>query len=116
MAQKPHVPTEADRNKVRIMASMGMTLPQMSAVMGISHVTLTKYYKNDIDHGAAIINQAITANLARQALKNDFKAAPAAMFWAKTRMGWRDTSNVEHSGPNGGAIQIISALPPKEPE
>lgn len=116
MAQKPHVPTEADRNKVRIMASMGMPQKQIAQVMGFSHVTLLKHYRGDLDNGAAVINHAIVANLARQALKNDFRAAPAAMFWAKTRLGWRDVSNVEHSGPNGGAIQIISALPPKEPE
>lgn len=112
-----HVPNDADRNKVRIMVSMGMTRPDIARVMGISHVTLGKYYQEDLEAGDKIINSAIAANIARQALKNDFKAMPAAFFWAKTRMGWRDVSQLEHSGPNGAPLQltIVNPLPPKDP-
>lgn len=118
MAQKPHEPQENDRNKVRIMVSMGLTHKQIAEVMGISDKTLVKYYSDDLATGAQIINTAIVNNLARQALKDDFRAAPAAMFWTKTRMGWRDTSQIEHTGPNGSGLvlNIISSLPPKEPE
>ena len=28
------------------------------------------------------------------------------MFWAKTRMGWKETNVQEHTGANGGAIQV----------
>lgn len=100
------------------MVAMGLTRPQIAQILGISDRTLVKYYEEDLAYGDKVINAAIVNNLARQALKDDFRAMPAAMFWAKTRMGWRDVSTVEHSGPNGSGLvlNIISSLPPKEPE
>ncbi|KDE46301.1 UNVERIFIED_ORG: hypothetical protein BDK47_13332 [Anoxybacillus amylolyticus] len=37
----------------------------------------------------------------------------ALIFWLKNRKPemWRDKQNIEHSGPNGGAIQFISVTP-----
>jgi hypothetical protein len=30
----------------------------------------------------------------------------AAMFWAKTRMGWRETQEIEHTGKDGGPVEV----------
>jgi hypothetical protein len=30
----------------------------------------------------------------------------ATMFWLKCRAGWKETTVLQHSGPNGGPIQI----------
>ena len=41
----------------------------------------------------------------------------AAIFWLKNRQPkkWRDKQEVEHTGPNGGALKIITgAMTPKE--
>lgn len=118
MAQKPHVPADADRQKVMVMVSMGMARKDIAMVMGMSDNTLSKHYANELATGDKILGQAIVANLARQALKDDFKAAASAMFWAKTRLGWRETDRVEHTGPDGKGltINIVSTLPPKVAE
>lgn len=115
MPQPAHKPTEADHSKVRILVSMGLTHKQIAEVMQISHVTLKKYYDTDLKHGATLLNAAIAGNIARQAMKDDFRSYSFASFWAKARMGWQDRSSVELTGPNGGAVIIYDDMPAKDP-
>jgi hypothetical protein len=39
------------------------------------------------------------------------KIATGVMFNLKNNFGWQDKQNLEHSGPDGGAIQFISTTP-----
>jgi hypothetical protein len=35
------------------------------------------------------------------------KFPAAAIFWLKTRAGWRETNIIEHSGPQGGPLEVL---------
>jgi DNA-packaging protein gp3 len=39
------------------------------------------------------------------------KIATGVMFNLKNNFGWQDKQNLEHSGPEGGAIQFVSSTP-----
>lgn len=110
---KPHEPTDKTRSEVSALASFGVPQEDIAAYIGISKPTLAKHYPDELSFSSIKANATVGKYLfslaSGQALKNgathgDCKAA--AMFWAKTRMGWRETDRLEHSGPDGGAIPV----------
>lgn len=113
MSTPLHQPTDENRAEVRALASFGVTQEDIAAFIGISKPTLAKYYPDELRVSSIKANATVGKylyNLASgMALKNGAThgdCSRAAMFWAKTRMGWRETDRLEHSGPNGGAIPI----------
>lgn len=113
MPAKPHKPTDETRAEVKALASFGLVQEDIAQYVGISHVTLRKHYASELKLSAIKANATVGKYLfslaSGQAIANgathgDCKTA--AMFWAKTRMGWRETDRLEHSGPDGGAIPI----------
>lgn len=98
LTKPPYKPTEEGRKMVEAMASVGVPQDEICVVLGIDAKTLRKYFREELDSAMIKANAKVAANLYRQATKDDFKAAPAAMFWAKTRMGWREKVELNHSG------------------
>lgn len=98
LTKPPYKPTEEGRKMVEAMASVGVPQDKICVVLGIDAKTLRKYFRDELDGAMIKANAKVAANLYRQATKDDFKAAPAAMFWAKTRMGWRENVDVTHRG------------------
>jgi hypothetical protein len=94
----PYKPSEEGRKMVEAMASVGVPQDEICVVLGIDAKTLRKHFREELDSAMIKANAKVAANLYRQATKDDFKAAPAAMFWAKTRMGWREKIDLNHSG------------------
>lgn len=91
-------PSDEHRKMVEAMASVGVPQDEICVVIGIDAKTLRKHFREELDSAMIKANAKVAANLYRQATKDDFKAAPAAMFWAKTRMGWREKLDLNHSG------------------
>jgi hypothetical protein len=58
------------------------------------------------DLGMARANISVGRNLYRIATGNSPQAAPAAMFWMKTRAAWKETVRQENTGPDGGPIEF----------
>jgi len=78
---------------VELGKAIGYTHEQIARLIGVSEDTLSRHYAEELEHGAERINAAIAANLARIASSGqDRTAVTAAIFWAKARMGWRDTA------------------------
>ena len=102
----PYEPTEDQRRIVNIMAAGGLQQAQIAAAIGVSRPTLEKYFREELDGGGAKAHGMVVANLFRQATKDDPRATAAAIFWAKTRLGWRDVTSHELSGPNGGPARL----------
>lgn len=105
---KPHEPSERDRGLVEGMAACGETAENISRVLGIGVTTLRKYYQTELDTAYIRANAKVAQTLFALATgAGDWKKAnPAcAMFWAKTRLGWRETARLEHTGENGGAVR-----------
>jgi hypothetical protein len=119
MPNKTHQPTNETRAEVRALASFGFPQEDIAAYIGISHVTLRKHYESELKSSAIKANAAVGKYLyslaSGQAIKNgathgDCKAA--AMFWAKTRMRWRETTHLDHTSSDGSLmpsrIEIIA--------
>lgn len=113
MPAKAHKPTDESRAEVKALASFGLPQEDIAEYVGVSHVTLRKHYASELKLSAIKANATVGKYLfslasgkaiAKGATHSDCKAA--AMFWAKTRMGWRETDRLEHSGPDGGAIPV----------
>lgn len=91
MAQKPHQPTEKDKKQVAIMAGIGLTHGQIAKVIGISDETLRKYYSHELETSESLMNAQVAQNLFSIATSKAPGSVPAAIFWMKTRAGWRET-------------------------
>ena len=86
---KNYTPNETDEKKVRLMAACGMTVSQIAAVIGVSRRTIYAHYKKLIQTAALEATAQVAGNLFQMTKKNP----AAAIFWMKTRAGWREKDN-----------------------
>ena len=93
-----HIPTEESKKLVRSLSAVGIKYVDIASKLEISDDTLVKHYKKDLEDGRTDANASIGQTLFQQA-KNGNTAA--AIFWLKTRAGWKETNAVEHSGEVG---------------
>ncbi len=98
MQGKEHIPTEETKKLVRSLSAVGIRYVDIASKLEISDDTLVKHYKKDLEDGRTDANASIGQTLFQQA-KNGNTAA--AIFWLKTRAGWKETNAVEHSGEVG---------------
>lgn len=89
-------PTDKDRKLVESMAAIGIPHADIARVLGISENTLRKRCKHELATSAAKANAAVGGALYRNALSGN---VAAQIFWAKTRMGWRETAPKTPEGP-----------------
>ncbi len=124
MANPPHEPTPQTRAEVSALKSFGVPHEDISTYIGIDAKTLRKHYRKELDMAQIKADAAVAKFLygaaSGQALKNGATYADcvrSAMFWAKTRMGWRETTDLNHKhegldAPVGKIqIEVISANP-----
>lgn len=88
--------TEEDRKLVEQMAACG--IPQQSIAMviggGIAEKTLRKHFRRELDTSSTIANAKVAGTLFNKAINGD---TTSAIFWLKTRAGWREKAEVVHS-------------------
>lgn len=83
-----HKPTALMRKQVSMLAAFGNSQPQICALLRVTPPTLRKWYGEEFREGLARANNAVAANLFKQATKDDPKAFLAAKYWLETRAGW----------------------------
>ena len=88
------------------MAGYGIPEADIAGVLGIDPKTLRKHDRGELDHGKVKANAKVAENLYRKATGEGREAVIAAIFWLKTRAGWRETSVHEISGPKNTPIAI----------
>ena len=93
-----HIPTDESKKLVRSLSAVGIKYVDIASKLEISDDTLVKHYKKDLEDGRTDANASIGQTLFQQA-KNGNTAA--AIFWLKTRAGWKETNAIEHSGEVG---------------
>ena len=99
-------PNDKDRATVKAMASYGIPQEDIGRVLGISHVTLRKYYEPELDTAAIQANAKVAETCYAMAVSGQHPAA--TFFWLKTRAGWREVERIEHVGGDGsGPVKII---------
>jgi hypothetical protein len=102
-------PTSEQRRMVRAIAGFGIAEKEIAASIGergIDPKTLRKHFRRELDTGATKANLAVAQSLFKMATSGSHPGA--AMFWLARRGGaaWKETTAVEHSGPQGGPIEI----------
>ena len=90
---KLYKPTDKERQQVFDMAGFGISQEDIAVVMGVSPPTLRKHFRAELDVAMTSKNVAVARNLFRIASTSDNPSA--AMFWCKTRMGWRETEQTK---------------------
>ena len=103
-----HVPTDALRKRVKQHAALGVTHEELSRIMEIDKHTLYKFYRHELDIAIIELNTAVAGKLASAATSKSHTGPTitAAMFWARTRMGWKETVVQQHQGPNDGPMEV----------
>lgn len=74
---------------------MGMQQDLICKLLKTDKQTLCKYFRSELDTAAAHSNMAVVGALYNAAMSGN---VTAMIFWCKTRLGWRETTNLEHSG------------------
>ena len=92
MARPPHRPTRIGRRQVETLATCGVPETDIARTVGIDPKTLRKHYRHELDIGHILANVQVAAALWRKATGDGHRAVTAAIFWLKTRAGWRERS------------------------
>ncbi len=125
MARLRHAPTPESRAQVSALYSYGITQEEIARFIGIDPKTLRLHYRDELDSAHikanAKVGQFLFQNASGQTLKDGASHSDcvrAAMFWAKTRMGWRETQNIDHTTGGekmtGLTVSFIDATPSKD--
>ena len=106
MARPSWEPTEEERRLVEHYVSIGYTQEQIASLMKRSVDSLDRHCRDELDNGALRVNAKIGGKLFQKAMAGD---TTSLIFWAKTRMGWKETNTQELTGKDGGAIEVADA-------
>ena len=111
MARPAFEPTDEQRKQVEAMAGFGIPQVDIAKVIGISKPTLEKYFREELDVGSVKATAKVAQSLFKKATSDGSQSVTAAIFWLKTRAGWKETQAVEHSGPNGSPLTVLTGVP-----
>jgi len=102
MGNPAHKPTDLERQTVSLHAMVGTPQEDIASIIGIDSKTLRKHYREELDHALYKANATIGGSLFNKAKSGD---TAAAIFWLKTRAGFKEISQQEISGPEGKPVQ-----------
>jgi hypothetical protein len=111
-------PTERQRGQVEAMARYGINHEEAARALGITKPTLLKHFKEELETGATkakvqvgefIFSTIIGMPIPNRPPVTDGRArVAAAIFFAKTQMGWKETTVHQHEGKDSGPIEVSS--------
>jgi len=94
--QPPHEPTDDSRRIVSVMRACGDTTEDIALALGVSRPTLNKHYQAELDAGKQQMDAQVKTSLHRMAASGRYPAA--TFFYLKTKCGFREKDELEHSG------------------
>ena len=98
----PFEPTDAQRRQVDALAAYGVPEHAIAKVIGCDPKTLRKYFREELDTAHVKANSAVAQSLFKKATSDGSQSVTAAIFWLKTRAGWKEPPiGHQHSGVVG---------------
>lgn len=98
MSRRPHEPDQTSRRQVEAMAGYGVPEDDIAKVLMVSPKTLRKHYREELDTGHIKATARVAESLYRKAISDGPQSVTAAIFWLKTRAGWKETFVQETAG------------------
>lgn len=99
-----HVPTQDSQKLVSALVGFGVTQDEIAAYVEIDPKTLRKHYARELATGKTRANAAVARRLFSAAVEEGSVAA--MIFWLKVQAGWSEKVQHEHSGTDGGPIEM----------
>jgi hypothetical protein len=106
-------PTDEQRRQVEAMVGYGIPEAQIALLIinpqtnrPIDEKTLRRHFRDEIDRGQVKANAAVAQSLFKLATSGN---VTAAIFWIKTRMGWKETvvNEVNISGSLADRLETL---------
>lgn len=92
---------EIDEEKLRLLASFGLTLPELSAVLEADPTTISKRYHDALEDGWALRN----GSLRRKQFELAMKGNVTMLIWlGKNCLG--QTDKIIHAGDRNSPLQV----------
>jgi hypothetical protein len=98
MGRRTHKPDPFHRRQVEAMAAFGIPELNIARVVAIDPKTLRKHYRDELDTGQTKATAKVAESLFRKATTDGPQSVTAAIFWLKTRGGWRETPQAHEVG------------------
>jgi len=99
MGRPAHLPNAVSRRQVEAMAGYGVPEADIARVIAIDAKTLRKHYRVELGTGSIKATAKVAEFLYRKATTEGPQCVTAAIFWLKTRGGWKETTVQEITGP-----------------
>jgi hypothetical protein len=118
MGRRAHQPDAFHRRQVEAMAGYGVPEHAIARVVGIDPKTLRRHYREELDTGQYKATAKVAESLFRKATGDGSQSVTAAIFWLKTRGGWRETPQSHEVGVydlrqlTDAELERIAALAP----
>jgi hypothetical protein len=107
MGRRAHKPDPASQRQVEAMAGYGIPEADIATVLEIDPKTLRKHYRRQLDKGHIKATAKVAENLYRRATGEGRESVIAAIFWLKTRAGWKETSVTELASRDKEPVTVI---------
>ena len=98
-----HLKNATTGNQVYDLSKVGTRYEDIALVLGVSHDTLSKYYKDELEKGRIEANAIVAGTLFEKARQGD---TSSMIFWLKTRAQWSEKNTTELTGEGGAPINI----------
>ncbi len=98
MGRRAHKPDPPSRRQVEAMAGYGIPEKDIACVLEIDPKTLRRHYRRELDKGHIKATAKVSESLYRKATGDGAQSVTAAIFWLKTRAGWKETQVHETQG------------------
>ncbi len=93
--------------QVQAMSQYGAPQDDIATALGMSLPTLRKLYRKELNKGAITANTLVGKKLFERCQAGD---VTALIFWAKTRMGWKETQKVDLTSSDGSMTPLPQAV------
>jgi len=104
MARPRFQPSDEQRRLVKTLAAIGISHQKIARLLGVSHKTLTKHLRNELDHGSIEAEAEIAKSLFEMARG---KNLAAKVYYLKTKGWWPSPGSETRQEPVADFVVVI---------